>query len=100
MAFGIGSAAGTANSTVNDQASLALTTTGLISVGELAVLSVAVDNNQGADIDEGAVSSVTDTGGNLWVKALELANGQGGAQLGSVCSVWYSVITVQLNIGA
>lgn len=67
-------------------------------VGKLVVVCVAVDNNQTTDGDEGAVSSITDsTGSNTWTKAKEFTNGQGSAQAGTTCSVWYSVLTAQLS---
>lgn len=92
MAFGSTAVLGTvANSTAN-QTSTTLTTGGTtISAGELLVIVVAVDNNATTDGDEGAVTSVT-AGVNNLTKAAEFTNGQGAAQAGATCSVWYSII--------
>jgi hypothetical protein len=77
-------------SAVADQASLSVTFTSSITSGQFAVLIIGVDNNQTTDGDEVAVTSITATGiGNTWVKAAEFTNGQGSAQAGATCSVWY-----------
>lgn len=81
---------GTAQSKTADQASAVLTTSAALSAGNVAVLVVAVDNNQTTDGDEAAVTSVTDSGGNTWTKGGEFTNGQGTAQTGITCSVWFS----------
>lgn len=100
MAFaykGIGSGSGQ-NTTAANQASCAITlasTNG--AVGDLAVLLYAVDNNQTTDGDEVAVTSVTDTNGNFWQKAVEFTNGQGSAQAGATCGIWYTNITVFMS---
>jgi choline kinase len=91
----IGSSTGAASTTAN-QASLALPTV-TAAAGDLVVVFIACDNNQTTDGDEGAVTSVTDTGGNTYIKAREECNGQGGAQAGATVSVWYSVLTVALS---
>lgn len=70
-----------------------------MAVGRVAVLLIAVDNNQATDGDEGAVTGVTDTAGNTWTKAVEFCNGQGSAQAGVTVSVWYTQATVQLTSG-
>jgi hypothetical protein len=100
MAFTSIGSAGIASSFTNDQASLALTTTATIDAGNLCVLIVACDNNQTTDGDEVAVTGVTDDAGNTWQKAVEFTNGQGSAQAGAVCSIWYLQPALNLNSGA
>lgn len=69
-------------------------------VGTLVVIIQAVDNNQTTDGDEGAVTSVTDDAAgstNVWQKAKEFCNGQGSAQAGATCSMWWCQLTTQLT---
>jgi len=72
-----------------NQASTTVNHNNLTATENLVILLVAVDNNQTTDGDEGAVTSVTDTAGNVWSKAIEFCNGQGSAQAGATCSAWY-----------
>src|SRR4029077_14451427 len=44
-------------------------------------------------------TSVTDSAGNGWVKAVEFTNGQGTAQTGSLCSMWYCNAKANLAVG-
>lgn len=93
MAFTSIGSLGLANNTANDQSSTSVTLSAQADAGNLAVVAVAVDNNQTTDGDEGAVSSITDSaGGNTWSKGAEYTNGQGAAQAGTTISLWYSVI--------
>jgi hypothetical protein len=95
MAFASVRSEGTRNDiTANQASTLTQPLTG--SVGEFFVLIVAVDNNQTTDGDEGAVTSVTQTA-NTWTKAAEFCNGQGGAQAGATCSVWYMQCTTAFS---
>lgn len=92
---------GTAQSSTANQASTTLTTSATANAGNLFIIIVAVDNNQTTDGDEGAVTSVTDSvGGNTWIKGLEFCNGQGAAQAGATCSLWYSLLSSQLASGS
>lgn len=91
---------GSSQSSTANQASFTLTTTQAIAVGELAVIIVACDNNATVDGDEGAVTSITDPGGNTWSKAIEFCNSQGAAQAGATCSIWYTKATAQVNNGS
>jgi hypothetical protein len=94
---GTGSAVG---STTANQSSIALTTaTTAMAVGDFGVVLVAGDNNQTTDGDEGMVTTVTDSVGNLWKKAVEFTNGQGTAQTGAVCSLWYTNCHIALGTG-
>ena len=87
------------NATAN-QASLVLTTgASALEAGNVGVLILAVDNNQTTDGDEGAVTGVVDSAGNTWSKAVEFTNGQGSAQDGATCSVWYVKAATQLAAG-
>lgn len=99
MAFSLKGAGGSANSATANQASTTLTTaTTNGAAGDLAVLRIAVDNNQTTDGDESAVTSVSWTAGT-WVKAAEFTNGQGSAQAGATCSVWYCNLNAAFNTG-
>lgn len=91
---------GTFSSTSANQSSMAFVTSATLEVGNLAVLIIGLDNHQTTNGDEGAVSSITDAAGNTWTKADEFCNGNGSAQAGATCSIWYSKITSQLNSGA
>jgi hypothetical protein len=99
MTFALGRALGTSSSVTADQSSATLTTTAIANADELVVLRYAVDNFQTSDGDEVAVTSVSDTAGNTWVKAVETTNGQGGAQAGATCGIWYSDITTAIPSG-
>lgn len=91
---------GTALSSGNNQTSLVLTTSAAAEVGNLVILAVAVDNDQTTDGDSTAVSGVVDSsGGNTWIKAKSFANGQGAAQAGADCSIWYTVVRTQIANG-
>lgn len=101
MAFASIGTLGTGSSGSNNQSSMTLTTVTNAGVpGNLAVWILAMDNNQTTDGDEVAVTGVTDSAGNRWTKALEFTNGQGSAQAGHLCSMWYSVLLNALPIGA
>lgn len=82
-----------------DQASLVLTTIAAIQVDNVGVIMIGVDNFQTTDGDEGAVTGVVDSAGNTWTKALEFTNGQGAAQAGITCSVWYVKAGIELPLG-
>ena len=90
---------GSAGSKTANQASLNLVTTANLEAGRVAVVLIAVDNNQTTDGDENAVTSVVDSAGNTYTKAREFTNGQAAAQGGATVSVWYSKATTQLNSG-
>lgn len=93
MAFAFGRSLGTANSKTANQASTTLVTSAALNSGELGVIIIGVDNNQTTDGDEVAVTSITDTSSNTWVKGKEFTNGQGAAQSGATCSLWYTNCT-------
>lgn len=99
MAWSAIGSLGTVGNNTTDQSSLALTTTADLEAGNVAVLILAVDNHQGSNIDEGAVSSVTDSAGNTWLKAAEFTSGQSAAQAGSTCSIWYTKASSTLGTG-
>lgn len=90
---------GTVGSATANQASLVLTTSAALEAGNVGVVLVAVDNNQTTDGDEGAVSGVVDSAGNTWIKGREFTNGQGAAQAGIVCSLWYVLAGTTLASG-
>lgn len=101
MALASKGTGGVGNNTSNNQASsLHTLTTTAIDVGNLAVLVIAVDNAQTTDGDESAVSNVQDAAGNTWNKAAEFCNGQGAAQAGTTCSVWWTKATSQLAVAS
>lgn len=99
MAFASVGTLGTVAQTANNQTTIVLTTTAALEAGNLGVIIVAVDNNQTTDGDEGAISSMADSAGNTWNKAIEFCNGQGAAQAGTTVSIWYCVPTITLASG-
>ena len=99
MAFADLGSLGATGSTANNQASLVLTTTAAVAVGELVVVVVAVDNRASGG-DDLAVSGVQNSGtANTWVKAIQIANAL-AAQGGASCSVWYTFATSAIASGA
>lgn len=102
MAFGSVGSFGVANSIVSGT-TLALTPTVTLEAGNLAMLTISADNvavgtspvaEFGHKISN--VSSVTDTGGNVWHKLGEVAGTQAAAAGQAVC-LYYSIITTQLT---
>lgn len=78
--------------------SIALAISAAAEAGNLVVVIIALDNTQTTDGNTSEVSSISDSaGGNTWIKAREFCNGQGGAAAGVTVSVWYSVLTNQIN---
>lgn len=75
------------------------TTTNALNSGELGVISIALDNVGTTDGDLSEVTSVTDTAGNTWIKAVEFTNGNGAAAAGATCSCWYTLATATLSAG-
>lgn len=102
LAFkGTGSASTTFSTTANQASFILTTVTTIGAVGDLAVMTYAVDNNATGDGDEGSVSGVVDSAGNTgWTKAIEFTNGQGSAQAGTCVGIWYCNLTAQLSVGA
>ena len=99
MAFAsVGSLGSTQSKTAN-QSTLVITTSATLEAGHLGVLLIGVDNNSSGDGDEGAVSGVVDSAGNIWTKAIEFRNGEAGAGEGAVCSMWYKIVSSQLPSG-
>jgi len=101
MAFASVGTLGSTSLGDQNQTAVSLTTATTNAVaGNLVVVCVAVDNHTtGADGDEGAVSSVTDSASNTYTKAKEFANTQATLQGGAVISIWYSVLTSNLSTG-
>lgn len=99
MAFAAVGTLGTVQSATANQSTLVLTTSATLEAGNLGVIVIAVDNNQTTDGDESAVTGVVDSAGNTWTKGAEFTNGQGGAQAGATCSLWYKVAGTQLTSG-
>ena len=99
MAFTGLNTLGSTNSSSANQTLIQLNVTADAEAGHLVVAIVAVDNNQTTDGDEGAVTSVIDGGSNTWVKGAEFTNGQGSAQAGATCSIWYSLLSTTLVTG-
>lgn len=69
-----------------------------VPVGDVVIIGVASDNTSSPDGDNSEVSGVTDTRGNIYLKAREHTNAQGGAATGATISVWYSQITTALQV--
>ena len=100
MAFAAVGTIGSGTSKTANQTGGTLTLTAQADAGNLIVLVIAVDNSATTDQDESAVSGLTDSaGGNTWTKIAEFTNSDGGAQNGSTCSVWYSVLTNTISSG-
>ena len=101
MAFASVGTLGTRANTGNNQASSAITTSAAAEAGNLVVLLIAVDaNSAGADGDDLAVASVSDSaGGNTWLKGAQFANTQGALAAGTSCSIWYSKLTNTIASG-
>lgn len=74
------------------------TTTAPVAAGQLVVAVVAKDNVQTTDGQTSEVTSITDSAGNIWTLAGEFCNGQGGANLGAVVSVW-TTTAVSMPVG-
>ncbi len=90
---------GTALSSGNNQASLAITTSAAAEVGRLVVVSIALDNNGTSDGAVTDVSSVTDSAGNIWERAVEYANGSPGSQAGATVAIWWTIVRTQIANG-
>lgn len=100
MTFAFKGAGGSVGSATNNQSSLSLTTaTTAGAIDDLAVIIVAVDNNQTTDGDEGAVSSIT-VGGQTFTKLVEFTNGQGAASGGATVHIAMLVLTSAIAIGS
>lgn len=101
MAFGSVGSLGTAASGIG-ASSIAVTLGANAEAGNLVVFVYAGDNlGSGADdADNSEVTSISDSAtGNTWLKLKENSNNNGGAALGATVSVWYSVLTNQINSG-
>ncbi len=99
MAFAHVGNLGTALSSGNNQASLAITTTAQALAGSVVIVLVADDNNQTTDGDSTATASVADSAGNLYIRGKEFANGQGTVQTGADIGIFYSLLTATLASG-
>ncbi len=90
----LGRCGSTGNATANSTA-IACTLNGAAgtgaAVGDLLICAVAVQNASSVgNADEGAVTAISDTGSNTWVKIRERTANTGGVggQNGIVCSLW------------
>lgn len=69
-----------------------------ISSGNFAVIVFTQQNPSSLDsVDPGAVTTVNDAAGNVWLKAKEWQIGGSAVQQGAVCSVWYTNATAALS---
>jgi len=64
--------------------------------GDIIVILIAKDNAASADGETSEVTSITDTKGNIYVKAKEFCNAQGSANAGATVSVWWGKTTAAL----
>jgi hypothetical protein len=99
MAWTSLASAGSGNSKTAGTA-LGLTTSRACAAGEVLVVAVAKDNVSTTDGNTSEVTSITDAGGNTYVKAREFTNGQAGAAAGATVSLWYAKLTTALSSGA
>lgn len=90
--FAHGNQLGGNSQSVANSASISMTTAAGASAGDLVVVVVACDNNGTGDGDTTEVSSVS-INGETGVKAVEYTNGQGSAQAGCSCSIWYKQLS-------
>jgi len=100
MSITAGNNLGSGQANNNNQTSVSMTTSASASIGQLVVLIIAVDNESSVDGDNSDVISIVDTGLNVWVKAAEYTNSEGGSKSGAVCSIWYSKLTTGISAGA
>lgn len=93
---------GANGSATDNQATVALTTaTTNVAIGEVIVVAIAVDNNAAPpspDAGDAAVTSVTDSAGNVYTLARNFSS-RLAAQAGASISVFYSKATATLNTG-
>lgn len=102
MAWGSVATLGSTQSKAANQATLVLTTSAALEAGNVGVIIIAKDNDAGTDDTDGnEVTSVTDSAGNTWTKALEnvYTGGGGGAQAAATCDIWYVKATNELASG-
>lgn len=88
---------GTATEKISDQ-TLALIPSGNFTVGNYALLAVAIDNT-GAGEGQTDDVSVTDTPGNPWTKLREQTESNTTALTGVTCALFLAEITVGLTTG-
>lgn len=102
MAWASVGRAGSTGSASNNQSAQTITLNGQAgsgaSTGDVLVYAIAVDNNSSVNnADEGAVTSVTDSSSNSWIKIREITAGGGASQAGATCSLWYTLVTKALT---
>jgi hypothetical protein len=90
---------GANSSTAADQSSIAMNASATAEAGHVVIVVVATDNAGTVDGDEGAVSSIVDSSGNTWSKAIEYAYTKGAARGAAVVSVWYCIVATQIDSG-
>ena len=78
---------------------LVLTTSAAAEAGNVVILTIAKDNVSTTDGNTTEVSSVADSSSNTWTKLREFCNGQGGANLGAVVSVWQCKVSTTIASG-
>lgn len=72
-------------------------TTANVTAGNVGIFCVSTDNVTTTDGISNNHTSVTDSGGNAWIKLIEYTNGNGTAALGATASIWASLITSTLT---
>lgn len=79
-------------------ATLAFLPTSAVPVDKLAVLLAVWDNTDGTNADDTTFLTVTDSKGNIWIRAGEAQYSPGGlAADGLLAGIYYSVITTQIE---
>ena len=86
----------TANTSGN---TLVITTSATLEAGNIAIVSIAMDNVGTTDADHSEITSVVDSSSNTYAKLCEFTNGQGGAAAGATASLYMTKATVQLTSG-
>lgn len=93
---------GSTGNASNNQSTIVITLNKLAGAGanedDILIAAFGMDNfSSVSNADEGAVTSVTDSSSNTWVKAREITNGNATSTLGTVCSVWWSRIDTAIS---
>lgn len=79
--------------------SIALGTTAAATAGNLVVVLVSKDNAAAADGNSDEITSVTDSAGNSYAKAVEYCKASGAADAGVTAAIYYGVLASDLPPG-
>ncbi len=91
-------AVGGANSKAGNQSSIVMNVDNTVEVGNVIILCVAKDNAQTSFADNSEFTSVSDSKGNSWTKAVERTNAA-NAKASTVGAIFFTIVTTEL-VGA